>query len=112
MNFNDLILNLKPYPFSTVCFTPYLQWLCHQPDPDLKDNDLIAALSERDSPKLEKLESLLIRSREILGLSEKQFISAFGFSNDLLTLDPEKVHDILSEPTLVVNLSDHGFDSI
>jgi hypothetical protein len=112
MDFNELISTLKVYPLSFICFTPYLQWLGQQPNPDLKDNDLIAALSEHDSSKLEALESLLVSSRQILGLSEKRFVSAFGFLNDLLTSDPEKVHDILSEPIIVVNLSEHGFDSI
>ncbi len=47
-----------------------------------------------------------------MGLSDIKFCNAFGFSHDLLTLDPEKVHDILAEPILVVNLYNHGFEII
>ena len=103
---------LKKFPFSYKCFSPYILWLGKQSSASLDDNDLIRTLSERDDEKLEILESLLIRAHEILGVPEKEFISVFGFNNDLLTLDHEKVHDILAEPMLVVNLSDQNFKNI
>lgn len=112
MNLDDLAAVLDRYPLSSACFSSYLQWLSKRPDADLEENDLITALSQQDHERLERLESLLIRSQEILGLSDTEFRNGFGFSHDLLAVDPEKVHDILAEPILVVNLSDHGFDKI
>ncbi len=112
MDLKSLFTVLEKYQFSATCFMPYLDWLEQQPDVDLKNNDLIVALSEQDTESLKILETLLIRSREILGLTETVFLNAFGFSNDLLTIDPEKVHDILAEPILVVNLFENGFSNI
>lgn len=112
MDLKSLFSVLEKYPFSATCFMPYLDWLTQQSDIDLKDNGLIVALSEPDAERLKLLEALLIRSREILGLTETDFLNVFGFSNDLLTIDPEKVHDILAEPILVVNLSENGFLNI
>ena len=112
MNFKSIFSVLEKYQFSAKCFMPYLDWLTQQPEVDLNDNDLIVALAEKDTERLKILESLLVQSRKILGLNEKDFLNVFGFLNDLLTLDPEKVHDILAEPILVVNLSENNFSNI
>lgn len=112
MDLKSLFSVLEKYPFSATCFMPYLDWLTQQSGVDLKDNDLIVTLSEQGTERLQILEELLIHSRKILGLNEKDFQNVFGFSNDLLTTDPEKVHDILAEPILVVNLSENGFSNI
>ena len=112
MDLKSAISVLEKYPFSATCFMPYLEWLTQQSGIELKDNDLIVALSEQDTEKLKLLETLLNRSRKILCLTETDFLNVFGFSNDLLTIDPEKVHDILAEPILVVNLSENGFSNI
>lgn len=109
---NDFVATLKPYPFSIKCFTPYLRWFDQHPCPNRQDNDFISALLKKDFSRLDKLEKLLIRSCEILGLSSKEFCKAFGFWDDLLTDDEEKIHDILSEPLIVVKLSKQGFDNI
>jgi hypothetical protein len=45
-------------------------------------------------------------------MSDIDFRRSFGFANDLLTCDQEKVHDILAEPRLVVRLAEHGFANI
>lgn len=44
-------------------------------------------------------------------MSDKRFRDAF-FGNDLLTDDPEKVHDVLTKPALVRDLAVHGFADI
>ena len=88
-------------------------WLASQPDGDLQENDLFSVLAKGDHTRLERLEALLIRARDFLSISDEEFRNVFGFSNDLLTLDPEKVHDILAEPILVVSLSGRlGFGNI
>ena len=112
MDLSQHITYLKNFPFSYKCFSPYLHWFEKQPEASQDDNDLILTLLERNDESLKKLESRLISSHEILGLSEKEFLSVFGFNNDLLTLDHEKVHDILAEPILVINMTEHGFEKI
>lgn len=112
MNLSQDITYLKNFPFSYKCFSPYLHWLEKQAEVSQDGNDLISTLLKRDDESLKKLESLLLSSHEILGLTEKEFLSVFGFNNDLLTLDHEKVHDILAEPILVVNMNEHGFEKI
>ena len=112
MNLTALITVLDEYPLCSACFQPYLEWLGKQPNADLEKNALIVELSQRDNKKIERLEEYLSRSRETLGLSTMEFLKDFGFSNDLLTVEPEKVHDILAEPILVLHLSDYGFEKI
>ena len=45
-------------------------------------------------------------------MSERDFAKAFGFTDDLLTKDPDKIHDVLAEPLLVADLFRYGFSSI
>ena len=55
---------------------------------------------------------MLVKSKNILGLTDNEFCKSFGFSDDLLTEDTEKVHDILAEPIFVIDLNDYGFVEI
>ncbi len=112
MDVNALTEILSGYPLTSACFSPYVYWLSSHPDADLRENDLLKVIAEGDHNRLKSLEAILIRSRNLLSLSDEEFLKVFGFSNDLLSLDPEKVHDILAEPILVVNLSEHGFVNI
>lgn len=114
MDVNELTALLNCFPLSSACFSDYIRWLADHPTATIEEqeNDLISALQKGDRDRLKRLESLLSRARETLALSETEFRNVFGFSNDLLTADPEKVHDVLAEPILVVNLSEHGFEKI
>jgi hypothetical protein len=112
MDVSSLTEILSGYPLTRACFSPYVGWLASHRDADLQENDLFSVLAKGDHKRLERLEALLIRTRDLLSLSDEEFRNVFGFSNDLLTLDPEKVHDILAEPILVVSLSEHGFGHI
>jgi len=120
MDVKQLTAILSRYPFTSACFSPYLSWLARQNDFDIKENDLVSILMyanedqsrQKAQERLEYLESLLINARAILSLSDNEFRRSF-FSKDLLTTDPEKVHDILAEPLIVVSLSEeHGFTNI
>ncbi len=112
MEFKSIFSYLDKFPFTAKLFTPYIDWISKQPEADLNNNDLIEALLKNDTEKLKYLESHLIQSREILGITEEDFKNIFGFSKDLLSVDPEKVHDILAEPILVVDLSKNKFSDI
>lgn len=108
----QLLSALSPFPLTRYCFESFIQWACVNVDGDLKDYDLIDAIEKNEIDRLRKCEELLVSSRNILGLTEEAFRSAFGFSDDLLTSDTEKIHDILAEPLLVVDLRNHGFTEI
>ena len=103
---------LKDYPLTSFCFSPYMHWLASQSEVNISENDLLEALRKEDHERLKALETRLTESRDILSLSDSDFKTAFGFHNDLLNPDPEKVHDVLAEPLLVLDLSDHGFTKI
>ncbi len=112
MDNRHLIEYLQKFPTCAACFCLYVEWLESNTLLSPEDNDLIVALQHEDFEKLNILEALLNQSIKILGLTKKEFISTFSFDKDLLTLDHEIFHDILSEPILVVNLHDHGFSKI
>jgi hypothetical protein len=112
MEVDEILSVLGQYPMCTLCFSEYVRWLGENCTGDMDDNDLIYVLKKVDAARLEGLERLLRRACEILGMNETEFKNAFGFSTDLLTQDPDKVHDILAEPEIVVSLSDHGFRKI
>ena len=103
---------LKDYPLTSFCFSPYMHWLASQSEVNISENDLLEALRKEDHGSLGLLETRLGKSRDILSLSDSDFKTAFGFHNDLLNPDPEKVHDVLAEPLLVLDLSNHGFTNI
>ncbi len=112
MEVNRILSILSHYHISYLCFVDYIRWLGDNPSIDIENNDLIYILQKEDIECLEQLELLLSRARTIVGLSEHKFVTSFGFSNDLLNPDPDKVHDILAEPVILVSLSDYGFDNI
>lgn len=89
-----------------------MQWITSRTYDAWENYDVIRVLDENDVERLNLIESRLNESRKILGLSEKDFSRVFGFTDDLLSHDPEKLHDILAEPLFVVDLSRHGFSSI
>ena len=112
MDVSKLLAILSRYSLSSFCLSDYIRWLGQHANIDIKHNDLISILEAENVERLEKLEQLLLDARQILGLSEIQFKTSLGFADDLLSPDPEKVHDILSEPVIVVSLAKTGFDNI
>jgi hypothetical protein len=78
-----------------------------------QDNyDFLRILREGDIDRLRLIEDRLIEARTILNIPNDKFVRAFGFTNDLLTRDSEKIHDVLAEPLLVVDLTSLGFTAI
>lgn len=111
-NSEQLLRGLDPFPLTKYCFEGFIRWACANADGDLGDYDLIDAIGKKETDRLQKCEELLLQSRKILGLTEAAFRSSFGFTDDLLTGDSEKIHDILAEPLLVIVLANHGFTEI
>lgn len=107
-----LLDRLDRYPLTRYCFEGFVTWICSNVKGSLEEYDLIDAIEKNETDRLEKCEKLLVLSRNILKLSNGEFCKAFGFSNDLLTKDPEKIHDILAEPIFVVDLENNGFTQI
>ena len=107
-----LIDALSPYPLTKYCFKGFIKWLCSNVEESLEEYDLVDAIEKNEIDRLKKCEELLVQSRRILGLTDDAFCNAFGFSDDLLTQDPEKMHDILAEPLFVIDLSNKGFTEI
>jgi hypothetical protein len=103
---------LKQFPFLQTCFKKYLSWLSKQDHNIIEDSDLLIALKNKELEWLERLEACLLDAKRILSISETDFCNKFGFKNDLLSLDPEKIHDILAEPLIVIDLDKHGFSNI
>lgn len=58
------------------------------------------------------MENKLIQAKKVLNLSEKVFRGKFGFQNDLLTDDKEKINDILEELLSVLDLYNNDFRNI
>jgi hypothetical protein len=109
---SGLLSRLADYPLSAHCLATYVRWVMSNASDDLENYDVIRILNEGDVERLRLIESCLSESRDRLGLTEKEFVNAFGFTNDLLSIDPEKVHDVLAEPLLVIDLIRHGFSSV
>jgi len=110
---NNLFDVIKQYKLISECFAKYISWIYENvKENDLENYDLISILNEKDLQRIQRLENLLQESQCILGVSETDFSKMFGFRDDLLTADPERVHDILAEPILVVDLDSHRFSSI
>lgn len=109
---NGLLTRLATYPLSARCFSSYVRWVTSNIPEGWENYDVIRVLDEGDKERLDLIEMRLSESRNILGISEQEFARAFGFDDDLLTDDPEKVHDILAEPLLVVDLAQQCFSSI
>jgi hypothetical protein len=94
------------------CFTSYVDWIVENVPEDWESYDLIDALRNDKSKILSELEALLTNAQVVLGLSDRDFANIFGFSDDLLAKDPEKIHDVLAEPLFVVDLHRYGFSEI
>ena len=104
---------LAQYPLLHTCFSKYVTWvLANVPTDQLEHYDLIQILLRNDVQRLGRVEALLQRACDVLSMSPDSLARAFGFVDDLLTDDPEKIHDVLAEPLVAVDLSDHGFDEI
>jgi hypothetical protein len=107
-----LLDRLVGYPLLAHCFSDYVRWIISNVRNSWENFDVMQVLGEGDVETLRALEIRLNMSRTILGLSENDFLRVFGFTDDLLSDDPDKVHDILAEPLFVVDLSHHGFSFI
>jgi hypothetical protein len=113
INPQDLLDALSHYRLTHACFSRFITWFCGNIPEAVHDQyDLISLLIENDPVRLQQIEEILSRSMEILDLQENEFIKAFGFKDDLLASDPEKIHDVLAEPLVVINLDDLGFSKI
>ena len=109
---SGLLTRLAHYPLSAHCFSKYIGWVTSTVPDGWENYDVIRVLDEGDIERLQLIEDRLGESRKVLGLSEQEFAKVFGFTDDLLSDDPEKIHDILAEPLVVVDLSRRGFSSI
>lgn len=103
---------LSQYPLTQTCFAQWLSWILDNVKDNHDDYVLINFLKEDNKERLSRLEQLLIDSINVLGVSEEVFKKTFGFSDDLLISDPEKIHDILAEILCVLDLKNTGFTSI
>lgn len=108
----QLLGRLSTFPLMRQCFKSLIQWASINAGGNFEDFELIDAIEKNETDRLQKCEELLVRSRDILNLTDNEFIKAFGFLDDLLTKDTEKMHDILAEPLFVVDLYNHGFREI
>lgn len=110
---NNLLGIIRPYRLVSKCFSKYITWICENVEGnDVENYDLISILKKKDFKRVERFEDILEKSRSILRVPESDFVRMFGFTKDLLTDDPEKVHDVLAEPLFVLDLDAHGFSSI
>jgi len=108
----EVLRRLNKFPLTAVCFRKYVRWVFEQRQIEPGESDLIEAIQEGESERLARLEHLLQQSKTILRLSENDFCKMLGFNTDLLSSDPEKIHDILAEPLLVVDLHNEGFSQL
>jgi hypothetical protein len=107
-----LLSRLACYPLAARCFSKYVSWIMSKQPNDWKKYALMNILNESNFERLAILENQLNESSTILGGSLEEFSRQFGFNDDLLSVDPEKIHDILAEPLLVLDLSSLGFTQI
>jgi hypothetical protein len=109
---SELLTALEPYPILKECFSKYVSWICDNDVEAFHDHVLVRKLKYDEGQPLRQLEELLETSRRIIGLRPIQFARTFGFLDDLVTADPEKIHDILAEPLFAIDLDRRGFASI
>ena len=109
---SGLLNRLAAYPLLAHCFANHVRWITSNVRGGWESYDVVRVLDEGELERLSLIESRLSESRNILDLSEQEFARVFGFNDDLLSDDPEKVHDILAEPLLVVDLAHRGFSAI
>ncbi|MGB9150746.1 MAG: hypothetical protein WCB36_10925 [Burkholderiales bacterium] len=107
-----LLSRLAGYPLTARCFSKYVSWVVSNQPSDWGKYDLINILNESNFERLAMLESQLSESNTVLGSSQEGFAKQFGFNDDLLSVEPEKIHDILAEPLFILDLSQLGFTKI
>jgi hypothetical protein len=105
---------LEKFPFVKLCFEKYISWVLTKSSREISSFALMdILLKESDGfERLQQLEDRLKRAMQILNLSDEEFIRKFGFRDDLLTNDTEKIHDILAEPLIVLDLDNNHFMNI
>lgn len=108
----ELLLQFPDLPMLRKVFMPYLEWLQDNAQNEGEDHKLVKVLRAGDRGTLQGLEDLLRQSKNLLRLSPDDFTRVFGFKTDLLIDDPEKIHDVIAEPLLVVKLAERGFTEI
>lgn len=109
---HDVINRLSAYPLSAHCFSRYVPWLMDRETGSWATYDVLRALCEGDDERLRLVEERLNEARTALDLSAEEFAKTFGFMDDLLSEDPEKLHDVLAEPLFVLDLVRSGFSSV
>ena len=112
LDVETLVTRLEGFPFVALCFREYVRWIVPKVSQYWSENDVIWMLEKDDKSRLADIEDRLTKSRQLLNISEAEFVRAFAFKDDLLSLDAEKVHDILAEPLLVLDLDRLGFRDI
>jgi len=105
---------LGKYLFVKFCFEKYITWVFSKKSVNRRDFDLIDILLQTADglERMQQLEDRLTHAKQILNLSEDEFRNKFGFTDDLLTSDKEKIHDILAEPLFVLDLHNNDFKNI
>lgn len=103
---------LEPYPLMKKCLACYVNWCVENVTEDWESYDLIDDLRKDEVERLRKYEERLSEAQRILGVPETDFAKKFGFMDDLLVKDPEKIHDVLAEPLFVVDLHRNRFSEI
>ena len=108
-----LLHRLQAYPIAYECFYDYVRWVFDNiPSDHQLEFDLIRVLSQGLEDRLIRTEALLVQAIDVLDMTTAQFSRTFGFKDDLLAADTEKIFDILAEPAVSVYLDAHGFNKI
>lgn len=107
-----LFLELAKYRVLDATLRPYVQWAIMKTSGNGSNHKIIRALVNKDDQALGKLDKLFADAQSILGINADEFNRTFGFHDDLLVDDPEKIHDVIAEPLLAVKLIEHGFSVI
>lgn len=112
----SILSGLTNYPFIAYCAEDYVKHLLEKiDDVQVDDYDLlyffkkVSEDNREEKARLSGLERSLKEVRDILGISNENFKDLFGFPKDK---DPEKIHEILAEPLLVLDLHKKGFNNI
>lgn len=111
-NHEEIMCGLAKYPFLEKALGPYVKWALTNTEGNGASNKIVEAITSGNYQGLGQLECLLVRAQTELNITEDEFIRAFGFLDDLFVDDPEKLHDVIAEPLLVVKLTEHGFSEI
>lgn len=111
-DFEPLFQELGKYPTLHSALRPYVEWAVIKTPGNGIHHKVIRALRNKDNQTLGKLDKLFADAQSILGINADEFNRTFGFHDDLLVDDPEKIHDVIAEPLLAVKLIEHGFSAI